>query len=186
MPANTDPLVLRIVNDIKIRNEHKEFTTDFAKQYGYPIWDKVIIKLPNNNVQSFGGNSVTSNDTTLLIPFALSNQNSVNGFIRANLNDSILLSFSLAQDYKNYSFSNTSTETTASQFALQIMILNKLAFGASEYVILDHRLFSTDTLHHKTKRITLQNASAQNSLFKQHLSVRKTPAKHPSFAIHQK
>ncbi len=163
IPPSTDPLVLRVINDIKIRNEKKEFVNDFASKYGYPVWDKVIIKVSKNNAQSFA-NNLNENDTTLLIPFALVNQNKVNGFIRANLSDSIMLSFSLAQDYKNYTFSNSTTQTTASQFALQVMILNKLVFGVNEYTILDPRLFSTDTLHHKTKKITLLNPAPQNSL----------------------
>lgn len=80
--VNTNPITLTIINEIKKRNTKNEFVTAFAKNNGYPVWDKAIIKTRRreSNITSFA-NSVPTNDSFALIPFVLADSNFVNGYI---------------------------------------------------------------------------------------------------------
>jgi hypothetical protein len=174
IPPNTSPLVNRIIENIRSRNNKKEFVNSFANNYGLPVWNKVLelgIKKKNNNLSSFGASNVTnSNDTIIFIPLVQYNQTFVNGFIKAVITDSINLSFSLAQDYKNYPFTTTNPEeVTADRFSSAMMYLDKLVFGEAEYKITDKRLFNNGTDYFDTanieRKITLTEQSVNtNSL----------------------
>ncbi len=147
VPPNTEPIVLKIIDEIKKRNNKKEFVSDFAVNNGYPIWDKAILgnKRNKGNSSSFSGGNAS--DTLVFIPFVIANQSLVNGYILATITDSIGLSYSLAKDYKAYPFNPDSTQLSASNFAMRIMIMENQVFGYTKFNITDERLFhehSTD------------------------------------------
>ncbi len=165
---NTSPAVLRIIENIKDRNNKKEFVNNFGSRNGYPIWNKILQttkkRIEPNNYQNnvSGGNST---DTIIFIPLLLPNDSVVNGYIKAVLNDSIMLSFSLAKDYKNYDFSLNNSQSDATNFAYLNMQLNSLVFGINSYKITDPRLFSPDTTTTKTQRININDSTGnQNNL----------------------
>jgi hypothetical protein len=168
-PANTDANVLKVIENIKARNSKAEFVSKFGEQFGYPVWNKVLethVKHTSGNISSFGGGSAAvSYDTIIIIPFALNNQPTVNGFIKAVVNDSISLSFSLARDYYAYGFAANNTESPATHFAFLMMELNKTVFGTMEYIITDHRLFSPDTITTKPSKLVFGNTTTQNNFF---------------------
>ncbi len=141
IPTNTDKLVLKVINEIKNRNNKKEFVTNFAINNGYPVWNKAILgkRNSNTNLNNFGGGN--NPDTLLFIPLVLENQSLVNGYILATMTDSIGLSFSLAKDYKAYPFYGDTTQLSANIFALRIMIMENQVFGNTKFTITDKRLF---------------------------------------------
>lgn len=146
------PSTKKIIEFLRIRNDKKEFVTDFGNNNGYAIWDKsleISTKGKSSgdlNQSSFINNSANSNDTIVYIPIVLNGQNSVNGFIRATVNDSISVSYSLAQDYKNYPvISNNSV--TASQFASAIMYFDNRVFNHQEFSITDQRIFGNGVVY---------------------------------------
>ncbi|MBK8710449.1 MAG: hypothetical protein IPL97_00980 [Niastella sp.] len=141
--------VQRVMAEIKKLNEKKEFITQFAKENGYPVWNKVIIGTSNqqNNETSFiNNNSNAEIDTTILIPFVLVGENTVEGFIKAEVTQrSVDVSYSLAKDYKAYEFKQDNSRASSTSFAYLNILLNKIVFNVNDYKITDPRLFSTDT-----------------------------------------
>mgnify|MGYP006356696685 FL=1 len=81
----------------------------------------------------------------------------VKGFIRATLNDSVSLSYSLAKDYKAYEEKLDNSKTASSAFAMLSMALNKIVFNEEYYKITNPKLFSDDTAHVSTQKIKIEN-----------------------------
>ena len=80
---------------------------------------------------------------------------SVKGFIKATLNDSVSLSYSLAKDYKAYEEKLDNSKTASSAFAMLSMVLNKIVFNKDYYKITNPKILSTDTAHISTQKIKL-------------------------------
>lgn len=165
----TDKLILRIIDEIKNRNNTKEFVSDFAMKNGFAVWEKPIISFPYSKSASFK-NFTHSNieeparDTFAYIPIVLENTDRVNGFILAKINNSVELLYSLAQDYKAFNFEISGDLNDATKFVITNLLLNKEVFGVSDYKIIDYRLFSPDSLHEKL--VTLEAVlSAPNCIF---------------------
>ncbi|MFZ4769698.1 MAG: hypothetical protein ACOYLO_05915 [Ferruginibacter sp.] len=147
LPLATDPLVIKVASEIKHRDSIQKFINSFAVKYGYPVWDKAVIKTElrdNYDAKNIQNTIVNGNDTLIYIPLVLENMENVNGYILADISDSIYLSLHLSEYYKAYPFGTpTSTDSiTAEKFALQIMSLDKNVFGYNEFVITDKRLFN--------------------------------------------
>ena len=160
--ADTDPVVKRIVADIIKRNNSKEFVTGFAGKNGYPVWDKILankIKLVNS---SFTASNLNSTDTIILIPLVLEGQQRVNGFIKAVINDSIKMSYSLACDYKNYPFNSDEPGNSAENFATLIMTLDKLVFGYNKFTITDSLLFKSNDPLNVVLSVSFPDSQLQN------------------------
>ncbi|MBP8765109.1 MAG: hypothetical protein KBH30_06280 [Ferruginibacter sp.] len=158
IPPGTNAQVIRVMNEIKKRNERKEFVTKFAIQNGYPVWNKVLMGTSQKQYAhaSLAGNSLDGvTDTTILIPFVMEGEFSVKGFIRATLNDSVSLSYSLAKDYKAYEEKLDNSKTASSAFAMLSMALNKIVFNEEYYKITNPKILSTDTAHIATQKIKL-------------------------------
>lgn len=158
IPPGTDPTVIRIVNEIKRRNDKNEFVSEFATQNGYPLWNKVVKISPKINGRislknSQENHAMDNTDTIVFIPLVLDNQGKVKGFIKAAVNDSIYMNYSLEQFYKNYPFFSSSNEVTADRFAEFMMYLNALVFGEKKFLISDKRLFFRSTSYSDTPSI---------------------------------
>ena len=162
VPSGTNASVARVMNEIKKRNERKEFVNKFATQNGYPVWNKVLMGTSQKQYAhaSLAGNSLDGvTDTTILIPFVMEGEFSVKGFICATLNDSVSLSYSLAKDYKAYEEKLDNSKTASSAFAMLSMVLNKIVFNKDYYKITNPKLFSDDTAHVSTQSIKIENIS---------------------------
>lgn len=175
--ADTYPVVKRIVAEIIKRNNSKEFVTGFAAKNGYPVWDKAIIKMAKNkNPQSFA-NTAATNDTLVFIPLVMPDSNTVNGYILANINPGINLSYCLAKDYKAYSFAPSSSQITADAFTATMMLLQKQVFGTTAFKLTDDRLFQqvkTDSgghTNHRTINVNDEISTAQNFLVYQEFCI---------------
>lgn len=158
VPPGTDSTVIRLIEEIKRKNNIKEFVTEFASKNGYPVWNKVVKTNSKKNLHDHNREDNTANitntaDTVVFIPFVINGQEAVNGFIKAIINDSIYLSYSLDEFYKNYSFDPTAAEVTGDKFAESIMYLNALVFGKANYAIIDKRLFHGSTDYSDTANI---------------------------------
>jgi len=158
IPSGTNASVMRVINEIKRRNNVKEFVTKFAAQNGFPVWNKVLMATSQKqyaNASLYGNSLDGVTDTTILIPFVMEGEFSVKGFIRATLNDSVSLSYSLAKDYKAYEEKLDNSKTASSAFAMLSMALNKIVFNEDFYKITDQKLFSKDTTHVLTQSINI-------------------------------
>ena len=114
IPADSDPLEQRIVAEIKKRNNLKEFVEGFAANNGYPIWNKTITAVVARGHSTENvSNSAPTEDTLVYIPFVEQDSSFVNGYILAKINNGIGLRYSLAQDYKAFTFAASNNEVTA-------------------------------------------------------------------------
>jgi hypothetical protein len=113
----TNPIVVRVINNIKERNSKGYFINNFATKNGFAIWDKAKISFVKkvNGTESFTGSTVSNEmDTLIYIPLVKQDGTKVNGFILAAVSDSIKMSYYLNQDYVNYPFTNNGNYTSAS------------------------------------------------------------------------
>jgi len=160
VPSGTSAQVLRIMDEIKKRNSRSEFVTKFAATNGYPVWNKVLMGTSQKHYAnaSLAGNNLDGvTDTTILIPFVMEGEFSVKGFIKATLNDSVSLSYSLAKDYKAYEEKLDNSKTASSAFAMLSMVLNKIVFNEDSYKITNPKILSSDTGHVLTNTINIES-----------------------------
>ncbi len=155
-PANTDPAVLRIISEIRRRNEIKEFIPDFVKHNGYAVWDKAIKSLSTKKSQGRDSNlngATSSADTIIFIPLVFEDRNQVIGFIKAVINNEIYLNYSLKEFYKNYSFDPSSVDIKAEEFAEAIMYLDAMVYEKKSFKIIDKRLYHPNSDYSDTPNI---------------------------------
>ncbi len=138
---NTAVIVQRVIEDIKARNNKKEFIYSFATTKGFAIWDKVVMFSPIKLANHRPSNSSEITDTIVFIPIVLNGGSTVNGFIKAVINDSIRLNYSLSQFYKNYPV-NSSSEISMNEFTSAMMHLDRIVFGTKSFIINDKRIFN--------------------------------------------
>lgn len=154
VPAGTKPVVAAIAKELERRNKMKEFVNDFAETKGFPIWNKAILSFSGERQNINFGNSSSNIDSLVYIPLVLQNATSTNGFLRAVINDSISLSYCLAKDYKNYSFTPSNNITTADEFASFFMLLDNEVFGHNIFYLTDPRLLTGTGMGNGTQNRT--------------------------------
>lgn len=169
IPAGTQPVVVAVAKELERRNNIKEFVNDFAETKGFPVWNKAILSFADNNPNNNFGNSGGSGDSLVYIPLVLQNTTSSNGFLRAVINDSISLSYCLAQDYKNYTFTPSTNITTADEFASLFMVMDKEVFGQNKFYLTDPRLLTgtgtgNGTQNRIAKILSVENGTTGNNL----------------------
>lgn len=95
-------------------------------------------------------------DTFAFIPLVIENDSKVNGYILAKISNGIELIYSLAKDYKAFSYQSDSiTLNDATKFVLTVLQLNEKVFGINKYQITDTALFTNDPEHDKVKEVVL-------------------------------
>lgn len=136
-PSGTSQLTARVIEEIKKRNYKSNFVQEFAEKNGFAIWNKTLVqKLTLESNTSLTGSS-SNEDTLVYIPLVLANTSTSNGFIRAVINDSIKLSFCLAQDYKYYPVNPTNGAISALKYTLFFMSLDYEVYGYNNFLITD-------------------------------------------------
>jgi hypothetical protein len=148
--GKTEKIILSVIDEIRNRNNKREFVSNFAIKNGLPIWDKPIISYPvakSNFSNSFSQSNIeetVATDTFVYVPIVLEDGDKVNGFILAKINNGVEILYSLAKDYKAFSFENGVDLNDASKFVVMNLLLNKEVFGVSNYKITDYNLFTGD------------------------------------------
>ena len=171
VPANAPLAVKRAAEEMKKRNAENEYIVKFAKENGYPVWDKAIISFNDNTPASFTGSSsnITGDeDTTVVLPLVPAGMQKVTGFVTANENDSIRLDLYRGGDYSKYTFEDRpGTEVNADKAVLQIMALNKMVFGYTSFKVSDNRLFSNESVYNPSAhpyRVTMKDTVLTQNL----------------------
>lgn len=139
---NTDAITIKVIQKIKMERTPDKWVPDFAKRFGYPVWEKALIIYPGKMASSFS-RAVNEPDTVLYIPLVLKDSNFVNGYIKATLNDSLSLIYRIASDYIYYPVSSP-TQNTRSDYALRMILLDNAVFGHNQYKFLDSSILSVD------------------------------------------
>jgi hypothetical protein len=170
LPANADPALIRVATEIKKINDKKEYLTKFSNENGFPVWDKVMKSTKPNNggSNSFASGIVEEGDTLVIIPLVSADSSYVNGFISAKLSGDVTLDLYRGGDYSIYSLNDVPTDSiNADKAALQIMALNKIVFGHTQFLVNDNRLFSNFNQYDATlpsRKFTLIDSVATQNL----------------------
>lgn len=156
-----DPIVQKVYDEIRIRNEKTNFAAKFSKNNGYPKWNNaLLLSVPTHrHNESF---TASNNDTIVYLPLVLENGSNVNGFIKATINGNVGLSYSLANDFKNYPNTPASyCSTTKSEYATFLMYLDNRFFGHNGFTVTDSSLYPT-TRPDPVKYLSFDFDSTQN------------------------
>lgn len=142
-----NPVTLLVLNEIKRRNDSKEFVSEFSQSCGLPVWGKALIV------------SSPKQDTVIYIPFVLEKTRFINGFIKAVINKGITISSFKSSEYNDLPFSGSSIFTAQSYVALLMYFENKV-FSNDRFIITDPRLFA-DRIKSDKREIKIKSTSVQ-------------------------
>jgi len=139
------PQVLRVFNELERQNKLTNFIQKFAITEGMAICDKATVSLSTvNAIPGVLQNNLEQNnqDTVVFIPLVLENDNKVTSYIKAILNNEVLLMLGRNGDYEKYPFTTVTPDSmSAEKYALLLMIMTKHVFEIKDFKITDSRLF---------------------------------------------
>lgn len=147
LPVAAPNVVKRIAAELEKQNSNKEFVAQFIKQEGVPRWDKASVGTANNlyitTNRSLSDGGTKKTDTTVIVPIVLEKDDHVSAFFMATVNDAVSISLLRNSDYKRFPYETTrpATSTTAEEFALRMMFLDRDVFGYTRFDIKDKMLF---------------------------------------------
>jgi hypothetical protein len=163
LPANANSALQKVVNELKKQNSNNGFITEFITKEGFAIWDKATILVKPDDVAAVPNSgtplSPTSlsglKDTTIFIPLVLDNANYVNAFIKAKVTDTVSMRLFRQGDYSIFPFQTTTPTaiTTAENYAIRFMQMDKDVFGYTAFEIKDKRLFNNSKNYADTAKI---------------------------------
>lgn len=81
-----NPLIKEIADFILRKEEKKPFIKDFVNFGGYPLWNHSMITSIRNQNLSTLTRSGNEGETSVLIPFALENDSSINSILQVQMN----------------------------------------------------------------------------------------------------
>lgn len=159
LPADASPVLYRIANELQKQNKTQDFISNFIKKEGFPVWHKASIeagghKIKNNSNPGFDWEGLE--DTTVYIPLVVSNQQYVHGFLKATVSDTVEIKIFRQNDYVYFPFQTPQSfpsVTTAENYALRMMLMDKEVFGSNEFKIRDKRMFNNSTDYRDTANI---------------------------------
>jgi len=119
------------------------FVNDLVRRIGFPVWNKTLLKLPDNNL---GNNtrSAGSGETILYIPFVKDNTGFVNSVLIVKYTaTSTYFRLIYAEEYSNFGFSNVADTLWNAKKVFNIFArLEKNVFGHTKFQLLDERIFA--------------------------------------------
>lgn len=156
-----DPIALKVMAKIQSINTSKDWIPNFTKTKGFPIWNKSVILELKKSVASFAASSNANSDTILFVPLVLQDSTSINGYLKILVNDSISLSYRLAEHYVLYPLQNNGFSPRA-EFVMRMITINKLVFGHTKYEILDSNIIKHNG--ENVRFVTLGNHSNNSNV----------------------
>lgn len=158
LPTNASPVLQKVAKELERQNKSNEFIKAFVAKQGFPIWNKSRIEKhkKKTTAQSLDGNG-GGTDTIVYIPLVVSAQQYVHGFLKAVVNDSVDIHIFRQNDYKDFPFQggiiSSPNVTTAENFAVRMMGMDRDVFGNKEFKIADKRMFHGSSNYSDTAQI---------------------------------
>lgn len=151
IPANADPVIIRIATALRTKEATNPFIKRLIDQAGMPQWTYAELKLPvastNGDVsinsttpQSKTGKSEDVNDSTVLIPFVYKGTKRVNSFLAVRLSTSMPIGLYMAKDYARFGYDKKQHNPTAKDVAMRCMLFDKKIFNSHIFKIKDKKL----------------------------------------------
>jgi len=145
LPANPDPQIVRIINELKIRESKNHFLVNIALESGFPKWEYAQlegISIPiQESIKNLSQSSSTIKklgihpDTTVIIPLVLDSNKYVNSFLIASLSDTVKLHLVKGVDYAKYGYESGNNTITAKSIAMKIMAFDNKIFQTKKFNI---------------------------------------------------
>ncbi|MCX6263275.1 MAG: hypothetical protein NTZ47_01865 [Bacteroidetes bacterium] len=145
LPANPDPQIVRIINELKIRESKNHFLENIALESGFPKWEYAQlegISIPiQESIKNLSQSSSTIKklgthpDTTVIIPLVLDSNKYVNSFLIASLSDTVKLHLVKGVDYAKYGYESGNNTITAKSIAMKIMAFDNKIFQTKKFNI---------------------------------------------------
>jgi hypothetical protein len=168
LPANTSPVLKRIAKELERQNKTNEFITEFIAKEGFPVWSKSRIERhrKNSNTANFDGEGLE--DTVVYVPLVVSAESYVTGFLKATIDDSVDIKIFRQNDYESFPFktpNSSASVTTAEEFSIRMMTMDRDVFGTTMFKPTDKRLFNNSTDYSDTatlqRYVTLVNSNGE-------------------------
>ena len=157
LPANSEPLMVKLVDILRADNSKKEYVSRIAKFEGMPLWDKTFVQINSKTAESGtrrvdGARSGVSgaalipeaNDTILYVPLVPTGKKFVYSFIWAKVNgSSVDWRLYSGRDYDTYENGSLESEgVNAEKLAMVTMLLDAKVFGYTSFRLSDPKLFN--------------------------------------------
>ncbi len=144
LPPNTDPIIKRIVEDLKQKNALHPFVEQFVKKEGYPVWQYAKISSTQNYSANF---TAGEGDTLVSVPVVPDGASYVKDVLKIKMDTELLYKLFVGENYAENGFDKNPdrTEPNADDIVKQIMAFEKEMYYAADstviYHIKDNRLF---------------------------------------------
>lgn len=142
--AKTKPVVKKLVQYIHDTKKFGNIET-FVKKYGYPNWDRAIIKSKSSATYS-----IESNETEeyVLAPTVNANGENLLGFIAAEVTTStVVCTAYLGSDYKGFAYESSNPSGVSAENIVNVMMsLEHDLYGISTFRITDPLLQSFNAI----------------------------------------
>jgi hypothetical protein len=145
LPANPDSQIIRIINELKIRESKNHFLENIALESGFPKWEYAQLEGISISIQESIKNLSQSSstikklgthpDTTVIIPLVLDSNKYVNSFLIASLSDTVKLHLVKGVDYAKYGYESGNNTITAKSIAMKIMAFDNKIFQTKKFNI---------------------------------------------------
>ncbi len=137
---NVNSTTKRVVDKMKeAQSIDKSFIAEVVKKFGYPVWDKSMLRYKNTSASK---SAEESSDTSVVIPIVQPTDTDVQSCLEAIVNQNVSIEFFERNKYPNYPFGNdTLRKNKAERYVVEFMKLSKSVFNHNSFRILDKRLF---------------------------------------------
>ncbi len=146
LPPNASPTLQRIAKELERQNNlpaYRGYLNDFGRKEGLPRWDKAQIKISTPRGTAY--RSAAQQDTVVVIPLVLENEDAVNGFLQASLSaTTVTIGYYNIKDYNRFPFRDEQ-HYSAEDFVGLVIKMNYEVFGYKKFKVLDKRLFNDST-----------------------------------------
>ena len=145
LPKNADPILKRIVEDLKQKNSLHPFVEQFVKNEGLPVWKYAKITIKRNHTDNVINTEGT--DTLVSVPIVPDGDAYVKDVLKVKINTEVLYKLFMGEQYASNGFDKDPNRTApnAEDIVKQIMAFEKEMYYSSDstviYHIKDNRLF---------------------------------------------
>ena len=140
VPKGSNPILQRIADKLKQKENQTPFLSTLGQRAGLPIWTACDIKKRATNSVAKG---VDNSYNIVFVPLAIPNTQNVDGFLACKVSTTSVEIIPFEdKDYALYGFGKPNGQVDAEEVVTQSIILEYKAFGHTKYRTGDSRLFN--------------------------------------------
>ena len=109
LPKNADPILKRIVEDLKQKNSLHPFVEQFVKNEGLPVWKYAKITIKRNHTENVSNTEGT--DTLVSVPIVPDGDAYVKDVLKVKINTEVLYKLFMGEQYASNGFDKDPNRT---------------------------------------------------------------------------